>query len=655
MAPDGAPTSRQHVLRWLLAGAALAAILVVAAVVGVVVWRGALSWHGLATAPQPGPPPAVDPRVTYAGPYANVRPEVRYVGDERCAECHRDIAELYSKHPMSRTLTPIARLAPSQSYDASVKNPFEAFWSRFRVERDGDSVRHRWTRLDVDGRPIFENVQEVAYAIGSGVHGYSYLADRDGFVFQTPVSWFEQKRFWGLSPGFSPDLLAGRPVAADCLFCHANRARPVAGTFNRYEEPLSDGSGIGCERCHGPGELHVRNAELDAATHIDPTIVNPARLPPPLREAVCEQCHLEGAASVVRRGRQAADFRPGLPLESVVSVFVWTAAGGADRKAINHVVQMCQSGCFRGGEGDDRIGCISCHDPHDFVEPERRVAWYRAACRNCHGRKQPDCTVPEGERRRSSPDDSCIQCHMPPYGTSDVPHVASTDHRIPRRPDQADAPDDEGARATALMTLFHHDHLDERDPEYRRDLALALAAVAEEQDGPGEAAARAADALLDEAVHKFPDDVRALEANGRRAIILGRMTEALASFEASLANVPNREDALAGAGTAAHELGKDEAALAYWRRLATVDPWVAIGPVGLADILASRQQWAEARDQAGEWVRLAPQNPDARKLLIRCRLKTGDRAGAEAELKTVKALQPGSDAGLDLWFSRQQR
>ena len=653
MTADGTrPARRAAAGRRVACGVAAAAL---AAVAGVAVVWAVVGRRGRPAPPPPSAPPAPDARLTYAGPFLNVRPDVRYVGDEACDDCHHDLTLSYHKHPMARTLMPIARLAPSQSYDASVNNPFEAFGSRFRVERDGDVVRHRWTRLDVNGQPIFEDVQEVAYAIGSGVHGYSYLADHGGFVFQLPISWFEQKHFWGLSPQFHPDILAGRPVPADCLFCHANRARPVAGTYNRYEEPLSDGCGVGCERCHGPGGLHVHNPGLDAAASLDPTIVNPARLAPPLREAVCEQCHLEGTARVVRRGREAADFRPGLPLESVLSVFVKTSAGGADRKAVNHVEQMYQSGCFRRGSGDDRIGCVSCHDPHDYVGPDRRVAWYRAACRNCHGRKQPDCSVPEAERRRSSPDDSCIQCHMPPYGTSDIVHVASTDHRIPRRPDQADAPDDRTADSSALVSLFHHDRLDERDPEYRRDLALALAAVAEKKDGPVEAAGRAADPLLDEAVRNFPDDLPALEAKGRRALLAGRMADALAPFESCLARAPDRGIALAGAAYASHVLGKDEASLGYWRRFVAVDPWSTVGRAGLADTLASRQQWAEAQDQAVEWVRLAPQNPEAHKLLIRLRLKTGDRDGAEADLKTLKALQPGFERDLDHWFEVQQR
>ena len=34
-----------------------------------------------------------DPRVTYDGPFRNVRPGVQYVGDAACADCHHDIVK----------------------------------------------------------------------------------------------------------------------------------------------------------------------------------------------------------------------------------------------------------------------------------------------------------------------------------------------------------------------------------------------------------------------------------------------------------------------------------------------------------------------------------------------------------------------------------
>src|SRR5207237_7824016 len=129
-------------------------------------------------------------------------------------------------------------------------------------------------------------------AVCSVTRASSYLTDHAAYLFDTPISWYAQKKAWALSPGFGPELLTGRAITPDCLYCHANRSRYLEGTVNRYAEPIFDGHAIGCQRCHGPGQLHVAQGKPSAAdSSIDPTIVNPRHLEPALREAVCEQCH----------------------------------------------------------------------------------------------------------------------------------------------------------------------------------------------------------------------------------------------------------------------------------------------------------------------------------------------------------------------------
>ena len=110
-----------------------------------------------------------------------------------------------------------------------------------------------------------------------GGRGSAYLIERDGYLFESPITWYPQERKWDLSPGYEKsNVHFDRPIQPDCLFCHANRVEPVAGSVNRYRRPIFQDLGIGCERCHGPGALHV----LDPVTvdGRDMTIVNPARL-----------------------------------------------------------------------------------------------------------------------------------------------------------------------------------------------------------------------------------------------------------------------------------------------------------------------------------------------------------------------------------------
>ncbi len=282
---------------------------------------------------------STDPRRAYDGPYRNIHPEVGYVGDASCAVCHDDIARSFARHPMGRSLVPVQSLLDQQHYTPDTHNPFNALGRRFEVERRGQRMTHRQVVLDGSGNPVVELSLEVRWVVGSGAKGYSYLFERDGYLFQTPISWFSQQRRWDLSPGFGPDVLTGRPLTAGCLFCHANRVREHPDQPDRFVDPVFEGQSIGCERCHGPGERHVQSADRW-------DIVNPARLSPPLRDAVCEQCHLEGEARIVRGGRGLFDYRPGLPLNEFWAVLVHDRQRGEDSKAVNHVEQMYQSKCF---------------------------------------------------------------------------------------------------------------------------------------------------------------------------------------------------------------------------------------------------------------------------------------------------------------------
>src|SRR6266849_3616922 len=316
------------------------------------------------------------PGATFTSPYRNVRPDVAFVGDDACSQCHPTQAETYREHPMGRSLAAVGEVAPSQRYDVAVHNPFQAVGAFFSVEHRGPRVFHKETRKDPQGQILCENSVEIAYAIGSGSRAVSYLIDRDGWLFQSPVSWYTHKAVWDLSPSFEQrqDLFE-RTVLGECLYCHTNHAEPVAGSLNHYQAPFAQGLTIGCERCHGPGQLHVEGRERgDVVDGLDNTIVNPGRLSADLRESVCLQCHLVGESRVLRRGREIFDFRPGLPLHLFRSIFV-KPPEQVDNKFDSSVEQLAVSRCYRESRG--KMGCISCHDPHRVPAPAAKGAHYR--------------------------------------------------------------------------------------------------------------------------------------------------------------------------------------------------------------------------------------------------------------------------------------
>ncbi len=384
-------------------------------------------WHGRGGLSGTGAAGALEHQAWPRSPWKNARLDVQYVGDAACARCHAEIADTFRRHPMGRSMSPIA---PKPTAGAE-KQPggtamFEVGHTQFSIERRGDRVFHKETQRDEGGRVLAEVEAEITYALGSGTRGISYLLERDGRLFQSPIAWYSQKRKWDLAPGYErQNIHFDRVIEPECLFCHANRVRPFELTVNRYEKPIFEGHAIGCERCHGPGALHVQGQELVEGR--DLTIVNPRHLEPALREAVCEQCHLQGDYRIDSRPR-AVRLSARACLESFIAILDRTGKGG--NKAVGHVEQMHASQCYL--VSGAALGCISCHGPHAIPAPAEKAAYYKQKCLTCH--EQKPCSLPDRERLARNPDDSCVLCHMPTSSNSDVVHNATTDHRISRRP-----------------------------------------------------------------------------------------------------------------------------------------------------------------------------------------------------------------------------
>jgi Flp pilus assembly protein TadD len=606
-----------------------------------------------------------DPRLAYRGPLHNVHPDVQYVGDEACAGCHAPETESFRRHPMGRSLSPIASLADRQLYDDKHHNPFEAFDSRFLVDRRGQHVWHRQTRLDRHKGSVYQLDREAHFAVGSGRHGHSYLTllqgepgskgggevEPFGYLFQTPISWFSQKQRWDVSPGFKAVHLTGRPVEGECLSCHSNRAHDSEGYQNRYDLPVFDGHAIGCERCHGPGERHVASAS-------PADIVNPrwrGTLAPRERDATCAQCHLEGVVRVLHRGRGLYDFRPGMPLEDFLTVFVRPTSEDAGKKAVTHVEQMGASRCYRESKGDRKLGCVTCHNPHDPVGPERRVEYYRSRCLECHA--EHGCSLPLPVRREKSKQDSCIECHMPRYNIEDIPHSAASDHGIPRRPHTA-APAVDGEADQVSRTLlvpFSLSGAEAEGAEVARDRGVALMRAALTGQAPFDLAAGQSLALLEDAVRECPPDVEAWVMRGWALMRLERREQALASFDEALRRAPTWERALVGAAVMADMLRRGEAAEDYWRRAVRVNPCIPAYRKGLTLALRQRQDWQQAREQCRAWMALDPESTEARCVWITCLLHDGNRAEARAAFRQVEALAPANLEALRQWFAQQTR
>jgi hypothetical protein len=362
-------------------------------------------------------------------PFRNTR-EGTYVGSDKCIECHADDHEGFRHSGMGRSMARHA--AGDEPRQAVVEHPPSG--RRYEVVRDGGQMRHRERIATAAGRLAVVNDHPVAYVIGSGNHARGYLVEIDGFLVESPLTWYQSRQAWDMSPGYegADQLGLQRPVDQGCLICHAGRSRALDGTFHKME--IIEGP-ISCERCHGPGSLHVARQEKGDATNtltpprggtqpqqvaIDDTIVNPKHLSRELADDVCAQCHLRSVASCLVRGRELADFRPGLPL-SAFRIDFRLGQGQDEMTVVGHVQQMRASRCYQRSP----MTCMTCHNPHEMPQKDAGAAYYRGKCLSCH--VEADCRLDAGQRLAAGND--CVKCHMP-TSPIDIPHLTFTHHRV---------------------------------------------------------------------------------------------------------------------------------------------------------------------------------------------------------------------------------
>jgi hypothetical protein len=596
--------------------------------------------------------PADDPRLTFSTPYRNVRPEVKYVGDEACAECHGAIAKSYREHPMGRSLGLVQSVADRQRYGRDDGNPFTSGGLEFLVERRGNRVVHRESARDERDRPIVEAEDEVQYVIGSGTRTFSYLSEREGCVFESPITWYTQKQRWDVSPGYGTGFgHFEREAKPGCLFCHCNSFEPVPNSVNRYKAPTFRGMTIGCERCHGPGELHVRQRQADekSSSAFDDTIVNPKRLEPSLRDGVCQQCHLQGLVRLLRRDRGVLDFRPGLPLHLFWTYYVSAERSDDELQFVSQFEQLQASRCAIASKG--ALSCTTCHNPHVYPAEKERLTGYRAVCMKCHAER--GCT--ETAARRAALQDSCTACHMQRTLSADIDHTAITNHRILRRPIAAAKP---GAKSSGLPRIvsFHQALGGLSVVEKNYDLALALATLPVEKYGLGPGAMMGqAKPLLEEALRRWPNDLEAREAHVYALEIEGRLPEALAETEAILAMSPEREVSLLQAAKFCENLNRINESVGYWQRALQLNPTRSQSHQHLARLYAIREEWAKAVAECLAALRFNPAHIQTRGLLVFALARGGDKVQARIEAERTLALKPPNAEELRAMFAELLR
>ena len=146
----------------------------------------------------------------------------------------------------------------------------------------------------------------------------------------------------------------GRAIDPDtlrrCFGCHT-----TASASNTGFDPTRLMPGVNCEACHGPGAKHVSLMDEEETEQGRQAIFNPSRLSPVALVDFCGACH-----------------------RTWNDVYEMDATGVANARFQPYRLE--NSRCW--GDGDARLTCIACHDPH--LQLVHEAGAYDRKCLACH-------------------------------------------------------------------------------------------------------------------------------------------------------------------------------------------------------------------------------------------------------------------------------
>jgi predicted CXXCH cytochrome family protein len=490
--------------------------------------------------------------------------------EQPCVRCHPSEVSAFEQSPMGRSVGP-----PSIFAEGRIVHKLSG--TTIAIHQRGSLLEHTLEQRGVVA------TYPVAYSVGAGLVGYSYMVRLGRYLFQSPASYYTQTKSWDLTPGYEtePHLDFTHQILSGCLFCHTGSVNLIGGTANQFGDPPF--TPISCERCHGSSAAHLKNPAPGS-------IVNPARLAPGIRDSVCEQCHLEGEVRILNPGRDWWDFQAGQAAESVFVTYLRTAPGGALR-AVSQSELLARSQCARQSGG--RLWCGTCHSPHagQHAGQQNRAQAIQQVCLSCHG----DVFT----AGRHQPAAECVSCHMPRLRPTNVAHSAITDHSIPRIP-RARQP--EAGVANSQPKAWR-----EPIPSLAgRDLGLAYFDLAASTHAESEL--RQAYRILSQLPLLTRQDPVVEADLGSLLLSQGQAQLAIRMFARASVQAPSNARYVYCLGTALERAGKMDEAVKELKRSIELDPSQPDAYLELAQLYKKAGREAESRNALREYLRFMPQN-----------------------------------------------
>ena len=188
-----------------------------------------------------------------------------FIGSKRCAECHSAIFQAQQSSRHAHTFLRVSELGNLALPPASFPDPGQGKVTHSLRRVDGQRLEQE-TRVEDQ---VYSAV--VEYAFGSGDRGLTLVGrSATGQAFELRISQYRTGTGsrWDLTSGHfpHPDETArylGESLSEDsvrrCLSCHVTNAQAIL----QASGPGATDHGIGCEKCHGPGENHVLAVKAD--------------------------------------------------------------------------------------------------------------------------------------------------------------------------------------------------------------------------------------------------------------------------------------------------------------------------------------------------------------------------------------------------------
>ena len=313
----------------------------------------------------------------------------QYTGSSACKTCHPSLYQRWSKTRMANVIRDPREHPDAIIPDLSKPNPIYPFTKDDVAFVYGSKWKQRYFKKigdDYFPLPVQWDVTHQTWA------PYSVKAGTDWWV------------------AFYPGDNFKRPTGTLCDGCHSVN-------YNIQTKAVTEWN-VGCEKCHGPGAVHVQRPSRA-------NIVNPARLDYVHASDVCVQCHSQGRPLKNPIEGKYYDWPVGFQVGQNLQDYWQLEDHKLGETTFTHIADG--TGHKNRMQGNDFVDsvmytrgvtCFTCHDVHGTGNDADLLKPVNVLCLDCHGPRSPNgpraASIEQHTHHKvGSSGSDCVNCHMP--------------------------------------------------------------------------------------------------------------------------------------------------------------------------------------------------------------------------------------------------